>query len=53
MIRIMCGVRLVDRLLTDVLPDRVGVLVKIENMIIQSRLWGYCHVMRGKKIPNI
>ena len=33
----MCGVRL---------RDRVGVVVKIEN-IIQSRLWWYGHVMRG------
>ena len=33
----MCGVRL---------RDRVGVVVKIEN-IIQTRLWWYGHVMRG------
>ena len=33
----MCGVRL---------RDRVGVVVKIEN-IIQSRLWWYGRVMRG------
>ena len=33
MIRIMCGVRLVDRVSTDVLCDRVGV-VKIENMCV-------------------
>ena len=38
MIRMMCGVRLADRVWTDVLCDRVGVVVKIENMIIQSRL---------------
>ena len=35
MIRMMCEVRLVDRVLTDVLWDRVGVVVKIED-IIQS-----------------
>ena len=35
MLRMMC---LVDRVLTDVLRDRVGVVVKIENMLIQSRL---------------
>ena len=42
----MYGVRIVDRVLTDFLCDRVGV-VKIEDMIIQSRLWWYGHVMRG------
>ena len=30
--------RLVDKVLTDVLYDRVGVVMKIEDMIIQSRL---------------
>ena len=47
MIRIICGVRLVDRVLTDVLHDRVGVVVKIDNMIIQSPLQWYVHVMHG------
>ena len=47
MIRMMCGVRLVDRVWTDVLRNRVGVVVKIEDMIIQSRLRWYVHVMRG------
>ena len=47
MIKMMCGVRLVDRVSTDLLRDRVGVVVKIENMIIQSRLRWYGHVMRG------
>ena len=45
--RMMCGVRLVDRVSTDVLSDRVGVVVKIEDMVIQSRLRWYSHVMRG------
>ena len=36
MIRMICGVRLVDRVSTDVLRNRVGVVVKIEDMIIQS-----------------
>ena len=36
MIRMMCGVRLVDRVLTDALRDRVGVVVKIEDIIIQA-----------------
>ena len=47
MIGIMCGVRLVDRVSTDVLCDTVGVVVKIENMIIQSRLRWYGHAMHG------
>ena len=47
MIRIICGVRLVDRVLTDVFRDRVGVVVKIEYLIIQSCLRWYGHVMRG------
>ena len=38
-------VRLVDRVLTDVLRDMVGVVAKIDDMIIQSRLLWYSHVM--------
>ena len=30
-----------------VLRDKVGVVVKIEDMINQSRLWWYGHAMRG------
>ena len=44
-IRMMCWVRLVDRVLTDVPRKRVGVVVKIEDMIIQSRLPYYGHVI--------
>ena len=33
-IRMMCGVRLVDRVSTDVLCDRVGLVVKIEDIIV-------------------
>ena len=43
----MCGVRLVDRVLIDVLGDRVSRVVKIEDMIIQSTLPWYGHVMPG------
>ena len=43
----MCGMRLVDRVSTDVLRDGVGVAVKTEDIIIQSRLQMYGHVMRG------
>ena len=39
--------RLVDRMSTDVFRDRVGVVVKIEDMIIQSRLQWHGHVMSG------
>ena len=38
MIRVICGVRLVDRFSTDVFWDRVGVTVKMEDMITQNRL---------------
>ena len=47
MIRMTCRVRMVDTVLTDVLSDRVGVVVKMEDMIIQSCLQWYGHVMRG------
>ena len=47
MIRMMCVVRLIDRMLTDVFRDRVGVVVKIEDLIIQSCLQSYSHVMHG------
>ena len=46
MIRMMCGVRLVYRVSTDVLWDRVSVMLKIEHMIIKSSLRWYGHVMR-------
>ena len=39
------GVRLVDRVL-NVLRDGESVVVMIEDMIIQSRLQWYGHVMR-------
>ena len=45
MIWMTCGVRLVDRVLTDVLRDRLDVVVKIEDMIIQNRLRWYGHVI--------
>ena len=38
MVRMTCGARLVDRVSTDVLRDRMGVVVKIEEMITQNRL---------------
>ena len=47
MIRMMCGVKLVDRVSTGVLRDRVGVVVKIEDMIIQSCLQWYGDIMHG------
>ena len=42
----MCGVRLVDRVPTDILCNRLGVVAKIED-IIQNHLWWYGHVMHG------
>ena len=35
----------INRVLTDVLHDRVSVVVKIEDMIIQSHLQWHCHAM--------
>ena len=43
----MYRVRLVDRVSTKVFCDKVGVVVKIEGMIIKSPLQWYGHVMRG------
>ena len=40
-------VQLVDRVSTDVFRVRLGVVVKIEGMIIQTRLRWYGHVMCG------
>ena len=36
--RMISGVKLVDRVSADVLHDKVGVVVKIQDVIIQSRL---------------
>ena len=38
--------RLVDRVSTDVLWDKVDGVVKIKDMTIQSRLGWYGHVIR-------
>ena len=46
MISMICGASLVDRVSTDVVWDRVGVGVKIEGMIIQTRLLWYGHIIR-------
>ena len=47
MIRMLCGVRLLDRVSTDVVHDRVVVVLKIHL------LW-YGHVIRGDiKFPNV
>ena len=47
MTRMLCGVRLLDRVSTDVVHDRVGVVLKI-------RLLWYGHVMCGDiKFPNV
>ena len=46
MIRVVCRVGLVHRVLTDVL-HMVGVVVKIQDKIIQSRLQRHVHVMCG------
>ena len=52
MIKMMCGARLVDRVPTDVLHDRVSVVMKIGDMITQklSAVAWSCHVWR--QLPN-
>ena len=47
MIRMICGVKLVDGVVTNVLRDMAGVAVMTEDMIIQSSLQWYGHAMRG------
>ena len=42
----MCGVRMVNRVSTHVLWDRVALAVKVEDVIIQSRLRCYGQVIR-------
>ena len=42
----ICGVRLGDRVSTDVLLNKVGVVVNIEDMVIQSHLRWYGYAMR-------
>ena len=46
-IMMMCGVRLADKVSTDVLHDRVGVDVKFKDMVIQSCLQWYGQVIHG------
>ena len=52
MIWMMCGVRLVDKVSTDVLQDRRAVVVKIKDVIIQSRLRWYGHLLKHQ-LPNV
>ena len=52
MIRMMCEVRLVDRVLTGCFWDRVGVAVKIEGMIIQSHCGSIVSSCIETSIPN-
>ena len=47
MITMMCAVRLVDRMPTVVLRDKVSVVVKIGDMINQILLRRYGHAMCG------
>ena len=37
--------RLIDRVSTDFLRDRVDVVVKIEDMIIKNHLWYYSNAI--------
>ena len=49
MMRMTCGMRLVDRVSNDFLRDRVSVVVKIEDMIIQSGLQGFGTIWLEKR----
>ena len=53
MIRMIFELRLVGRVSTDVLQDRVGVVVKMEDMIMQSHLQRYAHVILQGIISQI
>ena len=46
LIRMISGVRLIDGVSTEFLRDKVGVVVKIKDMIIQSHLRRCGHVIR-------
>ena len=45
-IKMMCG-RQVDKVSTEIFHDRVGIVVKIEDMIIQNSQWWYGCVLHG------
>ena len=46
MVRAMLWVRLVDRVSSDILRGRVGVAVKIQDILLHSRLRWYGHAIR-------
>ena len=48
----MCRVRLVDWVLTDALCERVGFVVKIQEIINQSRLCGVVMSCVETSIPK-
>ena len=53
MIRLICGVRLVNGDSSDVLRERVGVAVKIKDILIHSYLRWYGHVTHQDTNPQI
>ena len=44
-IRKMCGVRLIDRILSGVLRERVDIFVKKEDILVHGRLLWYGHIL--------
>ena len=42
----MCGVSLIDRVSSSVLREKVGVDVKMEDILVHGRLQWYGHVIR-------
>ena len=52
MIRTICGVRLVDRVTSDALREKVGVNAKIEDILLNCRLCWYSHVILMTQIQK-
>ena len=48
-IRATCGSKLFDRVSSDVLKERLGVVVKIEDILLDSCLQWCGHVIHGDK----
>ena len=51
-IRATCGSKLFDRVSTDVLKERLGVVVKIEDILVDSCLHGVVMSSMETKITN-
>ena len=52
MIRVMCGVKLLDRRNSEELMDMLGIKKSLDRMAKASSIWWYDHVLR-KKDQNV